>query len=98
MLPHLNKRKKNYKVIDKSKLPNPLEYYQNNGFQLQGTSQWRSTLCPFHHDTNPSLRVNTLSGGFICMACGEKGDLISFHQKRNNLSFKETCIALGIWS
>ena len=33
------------------------------------------TLCPFHDDHNPSLKV---SRGFHCFGCGAQGDVITF--------------------
>jgi len=38
-----------------------------------GHGQWRSFTCPQHDDTNPSARVNTDNGKWICMVCGAKG-------------------------
>ncbi|MDW8295233.1 MAG: AAA family ATPase, partial [Aquificaceae bacterium] len=32
-------------------------------------------LCPFHEDTNPSLKVNLRKGYFHCVACGETGSV-----------------------
>lgn len=82
----------------KDRLPNPLEYFEQNGFPLVGQGEWRSAICPFHGDTKPSLRVRIETGAFRCLACGEKGgDLLAFHQKRFGMSFKDACIALGVW-
>lgn len=50
---------------------------------------WILAVCPFHADTAPSLSVNLQNGGFHCFGCGEKGDVISFHAKLNQLSFPE---------
>lgn len=35
-------------------------------------------LCPFHHDTNPSLKVYPDGKGFFCFACGIGGDQVKF--------------------
>lgn len=35
-------------------------------------------LCPFHDDTTPSFRMNTVNGLYICYACGAKGNLRQF--------------------
>jgi DNA primase len=51
---------------------------------------WILAVCPFHADSNPSLSVNLKHGGFHCFACGERGDLISFHAKLHRLSFPES--------
>ncbi len=82
----------------KNKLPDTVSYLEKNGLTLIGKGEWRSAICPFHKDTEPSLRVRIENGAFKCLACGEKGgDIISFHQKRFGLSFKDACIALGVW-
>ena len=47
-------------------------------------------LCPFHDETTPSFQVNPSRGFYYCFGCGEGGDVISFVQKIDNLSFTET--------
>ena len=46
-------------------------------------------LCPFHSEKTPSFNVNNEKGFFYCFGCHESGDLISFVQKVENLSFAE---------
>jgi len=46
-------------------------------------------LCPFHSDNDPSFYVHPQRGFFHCFGCGEKGDVISFYQKIESLSFSE---------
>jgi len=82
----------------RDRLPVPAAYYAKEGQTFQGTGEWRSTICPFHDDSHPSLRVRLESGSFWCPVCGEKGgDIVSFHQKRHGLGFKEAVQALGAW-
>lgn len=46
--------------------------------------------CPFHEDRNtPNLAVYH-DGRFKCFACGESGDILEFHKKKNNLFFPDT--------
>ncbi|MDN5796908.1 MAG: DNA primase [Intrasporangium sp.] len=47
-------------------------------------------LCPFHDEKSPSFGVNPTNGFYHCFGCGEGGDVISFVQKVENLSFTET--------
>ncbi|AQQ10121.1 DNA primase [Sedimentisphaera cyanobacteriorum] len=47
-------------------------------------------LCPFHDDHKPSLTVTPEIGRFKCFACGAGGDIFSFIQMREGLSFPET--------
>lgn len=48
-------------------------------------------LCPFHEDKKSgSFKVNLETGSFKCWSCGAKGgDIITFLQKRDGLSFRE---------
>ena len=45
------------------------------------------------------MRVNTQSGGFICMAgCGAKGrDILAYHRAAHSMEFVAACIDLGAW-
>ncbi|MET1005681.1 MAG: DNA primase [Propionibacteriaceae bacterium] len=46
-------------------------------------------LCPFHDEKTPSFQVTPSRGFFYCFGCGEGGDVITFMQKIDNLSFTE---------
>lgn len=46
-------------------------------------------LCPFHDERTPSFNVRPQLGLWHCFGCGEGGDVISFVQKINSLSFTE---------
>lgn len=46
-------------------------------------------LCPFHDERTPSFHVRPHLGMWHCFGCGEGGDVISFVQKINHLSFAE---------
>lgn len=47
-------------------------------------------LCPFHDERSPSFHVRPQAGFFHCFGCGEGGDVFSFVQKIDALSFSET--------
>jgi DNA primase len=82
----------------REKLPSAEVYYRLQGLNLIGGGMWRTALCPFHDDRNPSLRINMGRGGFCCMACGAKGgDVLDFHRKRYDMTFPEAVQALGAW-
>jgi DNA primase len=82
----------------RDELPIPADYYREQGLQLKGRGEWKSAVCPFHEDTNPSLRVRIDSGGFRCMACGAHGgDVLAFHMQRHHLPFVKAAKALGAW-
>lgn len=46
-------------------------------------------LCPFHNDNDPSFYVHPHRGFYHCFGCGEKGDIITFYQKIESISFSE---------
>ena len=46
-------------------------------------------LCPFHNDHSPSFSVNGDKQIYKCFSCGESGNVITFVQKYNNISFQE---------
>ena len=46
-------------------------------------------LCPFHDEKTPSFNVTPSRGLYYCFSCAEGGDVISFVQKVDSLSFTE---------
>jgi len=44
-------------------------------------------LCPFHKEKSPSFQVDTEQGYFYCFGCKAGGDVFSFVQRVENLSF-----------
>lgn len=84
--------------FNRDALPNALDYFANEGLHLAGRGPWRSALCVFHDDRNPSLRINAETGAFRCMACGAHGgDVLAFHRQRHGLGFKDAAMALNAW-
>jgi DNA primase len=79
-------------------LPEPAEYFGEQGLKLRGGGAWKSTLCPFHRDTTPSLRVRLETGAFRCMVCGvHGGDVLAYHMRRYGLRFIDAARVLGAW-
>lgn len=52
-------------------------------------------LCPFHSDNNPSFSVNPEKRIWYCFGCHEGGDIFSFVQKIEGLSFPEAAERLA---
>ena len=52
-------------------------------------------LCPFHDEKTPSFTVTPSRGFYYCFGCGEGGDVITFLQKQQNLSFTEAIQVLA---
>ncbi|KQX69542.1 DNA primase [Angustibacter sp. Root456] len=46
-------------------------------------------LCPFHDEKSPSFNVRPQLGVWHCFGCGEGGDVLSFVQKVDHLTFAE---------
>lgn len=46
-------------------------------------------LCPFHDERSPSFNVRPGVGYYHCFGCGESGDVYSFLQKMDHVSFTE---------
>jgi len=49
-----------------------------------------SGLCPFHNEKTPSFSVHATRQFYHCFGCGASGDVFSFVQKVENISFPET--------
>jgi DNA primase len=75
---------------------NPRAYYISQGMKLIGGGEWVNAVCPFHKDTNPSLRINTKTGAYRCFVCGARGgDILAFHQHKHGIGFFEAAKELG---
>lgn len=58
-----------------------LDLIQKKGlaFQVSGKDYLIRCLNPEHPDTNPSLRIDKVSGSFHCFSCGFKGNLFKYY-------------------
>jgi DNA primase len=54
-----------------------------------------SGLCPFHDEKTPSFSVHATHQFFHCFGCGEKGDVFTFVQKIENVTFVEAVRAVA---
>ena len=46
-------------------------------------------LCPFHDERSPSFNVRPQVGYYHCFGCGESGDVFTFLQRMDHVSFQE---------
>lgn len=49
----------------------------------------QKVLCIFHEEANKSLSLDLEKGLYHCFGCEEKGDIVQFLMKAENLTFKE---------
>ena len=47
-------------------------------------------LCPFHDERSPSFHVRPQVGFYHCFGCGEGGDVFTFLQKMDHMTFAES--------
>ncbi len=52
-------------------------------------------LCPFHNEKTPSFTVSQEKQIFKCFGCGKSGNVFTFMQEVNAMSFKEVLFALA---
>jgi DNA primase len=52
-------------------------------------------LCPFHGEKSPSFHVHPDRGFFKCFGCGAAGDVFTFLQKQENVTFPDALRMLG---
>lgn len=82
----------------RDQLPDTTTYFEGEGLTLRGPGKWKTTRCEFHGGSD-SMRVNTTSGGWVCMACGEKGgDVLAYAMRRHGLEFVDAARALGAYA
>src|SRR5437879_9500198 len=54
-----------------------------------------SSLCPFHNEKTPSFSVHATRQFYHCFGCGVSGDVFSFVQKIENITFPEAVRAVA---
>ena len=86
-------------TFDRRNLPDPVAFYEERGLVLTGRGKWRTTSCTFHGGSD-SMRVNTDTGAFCCMAgCGARGgDVLAYFMADAGQDFVEAAKALGCWT
>ena len=80
-------------------LPDPTTYFEERGLKLSGprSAKWRTTSCIFHGGSD-SMRINTRTGAWVCMACDEKGgDVLAYEMAATGAEFVDAAKALGAW-
>ena len=57
--------------------------------ELTPSGSYYKGLCPFHGEKSPSFFVDERIGHWRCFGCSESGDVFSFLEKYDNLTFRE---------
>lgn len=84
-------------AFDRNHLPEPVGYFEAQGLKLSPRGKWRTTSCTFHGGSD-SMRINTATGAWVCMACDAKGgDVLAYEMQAQGLEFMEAAKALGAW-
>ncbi len=64
--------------------------------KLEKAGQSFKGRCPFHQEKTPSFFVSPLRQSFYCFGCGEKGDIFTFVEQMEGISFKEALKTLAL--
>jgi DNA primase len=72
-------------VKDKADIVRVISFYLGSQALVRKGKVYMS-VCPFHHDTHPSMRIDPERKMFKCFACGEGGDCIKFVEKYAHLT------------
>lgn len=86
-------------AFDRNLLPDPTAYFEEQGLKLTGPrrAKWKTTACNFHGGSD-SMRVNTGTGAWVCMSCGEKGgDVLAYEIAASGADFVAAAKAIGAW-
>ena len=70
------------KILDSCDIVEVISHY----IDLEKKGKDYKGICPFHHDTDPSLSVDPAKQVFKCFACNTSGNAISFISKYKNVS------------
>ena len=85
--------------IDSNLLPDPANYFKVQGLTLKGSrsNKWKTAACYFHGGSD-SMRVNLVTGAWVCMSCGEKGrNVLDYEIRDGGQDFVVAAQALGCW-
>jgi hypothetical protein len=85
--------------LDRGRLPTPDDFYRHNVQHYRRFGRKARGICPFHQSSHRStpLSIDLDRGLFNCFVCGRGGDILSFVQLRDNVSFKQAAEILGAW-
>ena len=86
-------------TFDRHLMPDATAYFEEQGLKLTGPrkAKWKTTECKFHGGRD-SMRVNTATGAWVCMSCGQKGgDVLAYEIAVTGADFVAAAKAIGAW-
>ena len=86
-------------AFDRHLLPDATIYFEEQGLKLTGPrkAKWKTGECKFHGGSD-SMRVNTVTGAWVCMSCGKKGgDVLAYEIAVTGADFVTAAKAIGAW-
>jgi DNA primase len=67
-----------------------VDFFMKRGFDVKKSGNMRYVaLCPFHSERTPSFSINEASSFYHCFGCGKSGDMFTYLEEKENLSFPE---------
>lgn len=66
-----------------------VDLISRHGISLKASGISFKGNCPFHDEKSPSFYVHPTSNTYHCFGCGEGGDIFSFLQKKEGMTFTE---------
>lgn len=73
-----------FEIKARVNLADLLEEY---GLQVKRIGSSAKVCCPFHKEKTPSFHINLEHNYYKCFGCGESGDVLTFVQKYEGLTF-----------
>ena len=83
-------------AVEQIKERTELSRIVGNYVQLKKSGINMSGRCPFHREKTPSFYVSDERGTYKCFGCGEGGDVFTFLEHMEGLSFKEALAKLAV--
>lgn len=79
------------KILDAINIVDVISEYVT--LNKRGVNYWG--VCPFHTDRSPSMCVSPSKQIYKCFSCGDAGNVVTFLQKHENMSYPEAIKSLG---
>ena len=82
-------------IVDQVRTANDIVDVIGQSVQLKKSGRDYSGLCPFHNEKTPSFTVSRIKQMFYCFGCHKGGNVITFVEEYDHLSFAEAVESLA---